>query len=206
MSFSQYNSLNYARYLNRCDLNYKYFIQSVADTPKIDKITLELPTNMLPNIENTEDDYQNRLLLKCFLALYFISFKMPYINCNKFKDKDVVIGTKSSFHYAYSINYISDADKSAFLVELFNENDINNQAITFLTKLDKALAANENSFNVRAEIQTVRVSGYRDILNLLFTRSELQQLKLKLNIKLTNKNNKLISYNEIKNFLCMWNA
>ena len=53
---------------------------------------------MLPNIDITEDDYQNRLLLKCFLAFYFMNFKMPYINCNNFKNKDIVAGTKNIYN------------------------------------------------------------------------------------------------------------
>lgn len=205
MSFTQYNSTNYIKYLNDCDLNYKYFLKSISDTPRVEKITLELPTNMLPNIETTEDDYQNRLLLKCFLALYFISFKKPYINCNKFKNKDLVAGTKNSFHYSYIVNYLNDVEKFNLFSEILNENDTNNQAIAVLTDLDSTISAKTSLLNVKAEINVMRISGYRDILNTLFTRSELQKLKLKLNIIFKNSNNKIRSFNEIKHFMCLWN-
>lgn len=176
------------------------------ETPKVEKITLELPTNMLPNIEVTEDDYQNRLLLKCFLTLYFMNFKTPYIQCNQFKDKEIVAGTKSSFHYSYFLNYNNNVDIYMLLLELFNENDRENQAINILTKLNKSINKESSLFNVRAEIQATRVSNYRDILNVLFTRSELQKLKLRINIIFNNKNNKLESFKEIKQFICLWNS
>lgn len=205
MSFNQYNSTNYLKYLNDCDLNYKYFLKSISDTPKFEKISLELPTNLLPNIETTEDDYQNRLLLKCFLALYFISFKKPFINCNKFKNKDIVAGTKNSFHYSYLVNYLNDFDQYSLLSELFNENDSNNKASTVLTNLDSTIESKTELLNVKIEINVMRLSGCRDILNTLFTRSELQKLKLKLNIVFKNSNNKMQSFNEIKHFMCLWN-
>lgn len=206
MIFSRYNSLNYINYLNNCDINYKYFINSILETPKVEKLTLELPTNMLPNIDVTEDDYQNRLLLKCFLTLYFMNFKTPYIQCNKFKDKEIVAGTKSSFHYSYFLNYNNNYGISVLLLELFNENDSENQAINMLTKLNKNVDKQCSFFNVRAEIQAIRVSNYRDILNILFTRSELQKLKLRINIIFNNKKNKIESFTEIKQFLCLWNC
>jgi len=208
MLFSKYNSLNYVKYLNNCDLNYKYFLKSIAETPSVDKIVVELPTNMLPNIETTEDDYQNRLLLKCFLAFYFMNFKMPYINCNGFKDKELVSGTSNSFHYAYLLTYANKLEQYQLLAELFNENDRYNEGIKNLTKLNKNLInsnAKSNILNFRLEIQAVRMSEYKDILNSLFERVELQKLKLKLNIVFKKFNNKMISSNEFRNFFFLWN-
>lgn len=208
MLFSKYNSLNYAKYLNNCDLNYKYFLNSITETPLVDKIVVELPTNMLPNIENTEDDYQNKLLLKCFLAFYFMNFKMAYINCNSFQDTNIVAGTRNSFHYAYLSTYVNSNEKYKILSEFFNENDRYNDSIKPLTKLSNTLINSKHStdtLNFRLDIQATRMSNYKDILNLLFTRIELQKLKLKLNIVFKKFNNKMSSFDEFKNFFYMWN-
>ncbi len=208
MLFSKYNSLNYVKYLNNCDLNYKYFLKSITETPSVDKIIVELPTNMLPNIETTEDDYQNRLLLKCFLAFYFMNFKMPYINCNGFKNKELVSGTKNSFHYAYMSTYNNGMEQYQLLSELFNENDRYNKGIKNLTKLNKNLTNSKNKtdiLNLRFEIQTTRMSEYKDILNTLFSRIELQKLKLKLNIVFKKFDTKMISSDEFRSFFYLWN-
>jgi hypothetical protein len=208
MLYSKYNSLNYTKYLNNCDLNYKYFLKSITETPSVDKIIVELPTNMLPNIENTEDDYQNRLLLKCFLAFYFMNFKMPYINCNSFQDSKIVAGTRNSFHYAYLSTYSNSNETYQILSELFNENDRYNNGIKTLTKLNKNLTNSkhkEDILNFRLDIQATRISNYKEILNVLFTRIELQKLKLKLNIVFKKFNNKMSSFDEFKNFFYMWN-
>lgn len=208
MLFSKYNSLNYVKYLNNCDLNYKYFLKSITETPSIDKIVIELPTNMLPNIDTTEDDYQNRLLLKCFLAFYFMNFKMPYINCNNFKNKDIVAGTKNSFHYAYQSVYNNSLEHYQLLSELFNENDRYNKGIKSLTKLNNNLGnlkSKNNPVNIRFDIQMVRMSEYKHILNTLFTRVELQKLKLKLNIVFKKSVSKQVSFDEFRNFFYIWN-
>lgn len=208
MFFSKYNSLNYVKYLNNCDLNYKYFLKSIMETPSIDKIIIELPTNMLPNIETVEDDYQNRLLLKCFLAFYFINFKIPYINCNNFKNKEALVGTTNSFHYAYLLTYKNKIEHYQLLSEIFNENDRYNMSIKALTKLNTNLVNSKNKadiLNLRFEIQGTHMSDYKNILNILFTRIELQKLKLKLNIVFKKFNIKMISFNEFKNFFYIWN-
>lgn len=206
MLFSKYNSLNYAKYLNNCDLNYKYFLKSITETPSVDKIIVELPTNMLPNIETTEDDYQNRLLLKCFLALYFTNFKVPYVNCNEFRNKEIVSGTKSSFHYAYITSYKNTLEKYQLLSELFNDNDYSNQGTKTLTKLNKPLITsqiNTDLLNFRLEILASRVSDYKEVLNLLFERGELQKVKLKLNVVFKKFNAKFSSSDEFRNFFFM---
>ena len=207
MSSIKYNSIHYAKYLNNCDLNYKYFLTSIKETPSIKKINLELPTNKLPNIEITEDDYQTKTLLKCFLTFYFINFKMPYINCNKFKNLNTVIGTTNSFHYAYLQTFNNVLDNYKLLLLLLNENDSESINIKSLTKLNTVLEdkTNNNLLNFRLEIQAFRVIEYKDILNMLFTRSELQKLKLKLNIVFKNFNNKMISAAEFRNFFYLWN-
>jgi len=208
MLFSKYNSLNYVKYLNNCDLNYKYFLKSITETPSVDKIIVELPTNMLPNIETTEDDYQNRLLLKCFLAFYFMNFKMPYINCNNFKNKNIVVGTKNSFHYAYMSICHNKMKQYQLLSELLNENDRYNTGIKSLTQLNKSLTNSKNDtdlLNLRFEIQAIRVAEYKDILNVLFARVELQKLKLKLNIVFKKFKTKMLSVEEFKNFFYIWN-
>ena len=203
----KYNSVHYTKYLNNCDLNYKYFLKSIKETPSISKIVLELPTNKLPNIDITEDDYQTKTLLKCFLTFYFINFKVPYINCNKFKNLNTVVGTTNSFHYAYLQTFNNVFDNYKMLLLLLNENDSESLNIIPLTKLNTSLGANtpNNLLNFRLEILAFRVIEYRDILNMLFTRSELQKLKLKLNIVFKNFNNKMISAAEFRNFFYLWN-
>lgn len=208
MISSKYNSINYVKYLNNYDLNYKYFLKSINETPVVDKIIFELPTNMLPNIETSEDDYKTRMLLKCFLAFYFINLKMPYINCNRFKNTDVVRGTVSNYHYAYLTTYNNLIEKYKLLSVLFNENDRYNISIKTLTKLNKEVQINKyktNTLNFKLEIQALRVVEYKDILLTLFSRNELQNLKFKLNIIFKNFDNKLTSMNEFKNFFYMWN-
>jgi hypothetical protein len=208
MISSKYNSLNYVKYLNNCDLNYKYFLNSISETPVLDKIVFELPTNMLPNMETSEDDYQTRLLLKCFLAFYFINLKMPYINCNRFKDSSIVSGTLSSYHYSYLSTYNNLTDKYKLMSVLLNENDRYNASNVTLTKLNKELQINNSKkdlLNFKMEIQALRVVAYKDILTTLFTRAELQKLKFKLNIVFKNFNNKISSTEEFKNFFFMWN-
>ena len=203
----KYNSVHYTKYLNNCDLNYKYFLKSIKETPSISKIVLELPTNKLPNIDITEDDYQTKTLLKCFLTFYFINFKVPYINCNKFKNLNTVVGTTNSFHYAYLQTFNNVFDNYKMLLLLLNENDSESLNIIPLTKLNTSLGANtpNNLLNFRLEILAFRVIEYRDILNMLFTRSELQKLKLKLNIVFKNFNNKMVSAAEFRNFFYIWN-
>ena len=203
----KYNSVHYTKYLNNCDLNYKYFLKSIKETPSISKIVLELPTNKLPNIDITEDDYQTKTLLKCFLTFYFINFKVPYINCNKFKNLNTVVGTTNSFHYAYLQTFNNVFDNYKMLLLLLNENDSESLNIIPLTKLNTSLGANtpNNLLNFRLEILGFRVIEYRDILNMIFTRSELQKLKLKLNIVFKNFNNKMVSAAEFRNFFYIWN-
>lgn len=202
----KYNSIHYAKYLNNCDLNYKYFLKSIKETPSIDKIILELPTNKLPNIEVTEDDYQTKTLLKCFLAFYFMNLKMPYINCNKFKDINTVAGTTNSFHYAYLQTFNNALENYKLLLLFLNENDSQSLSIQNLTKFDTTFKnkLQNNSFNFRLEIQALRIIEFKDILNVLFTRAELQKLKFKLNIVFKNLN-KMLSVNEFRNFFYIWN-
>ena len=204
----KYNSINYSKYLNNCDLNYKYFLKSIKETPVLEKIVFELPTNKLPNIETTEDDYQTRMLLKCFLAFYFMNFKMPYINCNNFKNKNMISGTSNSYHYAYLRTYTKITEKYELILLMLNENDRSNISIKNLTKLDRNIAANKyktDFLNFRLEAQVLRIIEYRDILNSLFVKTELQKLKLKLNFIFKNFNNKMISINEFRNFFFFWN-
>jgi len=209
MISSKYNSLNYLKYLNNCDLNYKYYLKSINETPAVDKIVFELPTNMLPSMETTEEDNQNKLLLKCFLAFYFINLKMPYINCNHFKDNNVIRGSNNNFHYAYLNTYNNLIEKYQLISLLFNENDRDNNSIQSLTKLDKKISlnnSNSNTLNFRLDVQALRIAEYKDILNTIFERAELQKLKLKLNIVFKNFNNKINSTEELKMFLYMWNV
>lgn len=204
----KYNSINYAKYLNSCDINYKYFLQSIKDTPVLDKIVFELPTNKLPNVEVTEDDYQTRLLLKCFLVSYFINFKMPYINCNKFKNTDITLGTNSSYHYAYLQTNNKIMDKYQLMLLLLNENDRSNISIKNLTKLNNKLNINKyqkDILNFRLEVQASRIVEYREVLNTFFNRGELQNLKFKFNFIFKNFNTKMISVNEFRNFFFIWN-
>jgi len=208
MISSKYNSINYVKYLNNCDLNYKYFLKSINETPVLDKIVFELPTNMLPNIETAEDDSKARMLLKCFLAFYFINLKMPYINCNRFRNPDVVRGTTNNFHYAYLTTYSNLIEKYKLMSVLFNENDRYNASVKTLTKLNKEIQINKyktDTLNFKLEIQALRVIEYKDILTTLFSRAELQNLKFKLNIIFKNFNNKMLSMDEFKNFFYMWN-
>ena len=208
MSSLNYNSLNYVKYLNNYDLNYKYFLKSIKETPTLDKIVFELPTNKLPNIETTEDDYQTRILLKCFLAFYFMNLKMPYINCNGFKNSNVTSGTNSSFHYAYLRTYNKMAEKYQLLLLMLNENDFSNLNIKNLNKLNHKININKykNDFlNFRLEVQALRIVEYRDILNTFFVQTELQKLKLKLNFVFKNFNNKMLSIDEFRNFFFVWN-
>jgi hypothetical protein len=208
MISSKYNSINYVKYLNNCDLNYKYFLKSLNETPVLDKIIFELPTNMLPNMEIMDDDYKNRMLLKCFLAFYFINFKMSYINCNNFKNANIVTGTNNSFHYSYLTSYNNSTEKYKLLSVLFNENDRDNTSINVLTKLNKNISIDNcktDILNFRLEIQPLKVVEYKDIFNLFFTRAELQKVKLKLNLVFKKFNNKKITINEFKNFFFLWN-
>lgn len=208
MTSSKYNSFSYVKYLNNCDLNYKYFLNSINETPVVDKIVLELPTNMLLNMETGEDDYKTRMLLKCFLAFYFINLKMPYVNCNRFKNSKIVMGTNNSYHYAFLASYNNLIEKYKLISLLFNENDRYNASIKSLTKMDKDLVVKNKKtdiLNFRLEIQALRVVEYKDILTTLFTRGELQKLKFKLNIVFKNFNNKISSVDEFKNFFHIWN-
>lgn len=205
MITSKYNSVNYLKYLNNCDINYKYCLKSITETPVLDKIVFELPTNKLPNMETSEDSSQAIMLLKCFLAFYFINLKMPYINCNSFKDSKIVSGTNNSFHYAYLKTYTSFLDKAQLMLLLFNENDRYNTSIKNLTKLDQKVNNKNNVLNFRLDIQANRIVEYKDILQTLFTKNELQKLKFKLNIVFKNSNNKILLTNEFKNFFYMWN-
>lgn len=208
MTSSKYNSINYVKYLNNCDLNYKYFLKSINETPVLDKIVFELPTNMLSNIETTEDDYKTCILLKCFLAFYFINLKMPYINCNRFKNPNIIKGATSNFHYAYLTTYNSLVEKHKLMSVLFNENDRYNAGIKTLTKINKKTKTNKyktNSLNFKLEIEALRVVEYKDILIILFSKAELHNLKFKLNIVFKNFNNKISSTEEFKNFFYMWN-
>jgi hypothetical protein len=208
MISSKYNSLNYLKYLNNCDLNYKYYLKSINETPVVDKIIVELPTNMLPGMETTEEDNQNKLLLKCFLAFYFLNLKMPYINCNNFKDNNVVKGSNNSFHYAYLSTYNNLIEKYQLISLLFNENDQDNNSIQSLTKLNKKISfnnPNSNTLNFRLDVQALRIAEYKDILNTIFERAELQKFKFKLNIVFKNFNNKINCAKELKMFLYMWN-
>jgi hypothetical protein len=209
MISSKYNSLNYLKYLNNCDLNYKYYLKSINETPAVDKIVFELPTNMLPSMEISEEDNQNKLLLKCFLAFYFINLKMPYINCNHFKDNNVVRGSNNSFHYAYLNTYNNLIEKYQLISLLFNENDRDNDSIQNLSKFDKKISLNNpnsNTLNFRLDVQALRIAEYKDILNTIFDRAELQKLKFKLNIVFKNFNNKINSMEELKMFLYIWNV
>lgn len=204
----KYNSLNYSKYLNNCDLNYKYFLKSINDTPSIEKIVFELPTNMLPNMETAEDDYRTKTLLKCFLAFYYINLKMPYINCNNFKTPSFVNATNNSYHYAYLISYNNLMEKYKLLSLLLNETDSYNTSINTLTKLTKNITTNKqepNFLNLRLEVEALKVVEFKEILSNIFNRVELQKLKFKVNIVFKNINNKVLSINEVKNFFYIWN-
>jgi len=207
MNVLKYNSINYAKYLNNCDINYKYFLKSINDTPVIDKIVFEFPTNMLPNMETMNEDSKNRMLLKCFIAFYFINFKMPYINCNRFKNLTVTRGTLSNFHYAYIANYTNLLDKYKLLSLLLNENDRLNASIKSLTNLNKKIVNNDNNncLNFKLEVEASRVTEYKNILSTIFLKTELQNLKFKINIVFKNFNNKIVSIEEFKNFFYIWN-
>lgn len=201
----KYNSINYAKYLNSCDLNYKYYLQSINDTPVLDKIVFELPTNKFSNISTTEDDYQNRILLKCFLSFYFMNFKLPYLNCNKFKNF-IPENESSSYQYSYLYTYHKMIDKYSLLLLLLNENDKDNFGVKNLTNFKKNLITNKkDTLNFKLEIQISKIIEYREIVNLFFNRAELQNLKLKLNFIFKNFKNKVISINELKNFFFFWN-
>lgn len=207
MLLLKYNSIHYANYLNHCDLNYKYFLNSIHETPSIEKIILELPTNKVSNVENNEDDYQTKILLKCFLALYFTNLKLPYINCNKFKNPQTALGTNISFQYAYLQTFNNFIESYKLLLLLLNENDFQNSSIKSLTKFTTVLNSNiNNSLNFRLDIQASRIIEYKDVLNSLFSRNELQKIKFKLNIIFKNFNGKMLSANEFKNFFFMWNV
>jgi len=202
----KYNSLNYAKYLNNCDLNYKYYIKSIKDTPNLDKIIFELPTNKLPNIEITEDDYQNRLLLKCFLSVYFINSKFPYINCNKIKNENITLGSNNNYHYAYLQTSNTFVNKYQLMLLLLNENDRSNINIKNLTNFNNKLNSNKkNILNFRLEAQASKIVEFKDIFNIFFNRTELQSLKIKINFLFKNFNTKMISINEFRNFFFIWN-
>lgn len=203
----KYNSIHYANYLNSCDLNYKYFLKSIKETPSIEKIILELPTNKFSAVENNEDDYQTKTLLKCFLALYFTNLKLPYINCNKFKSLDTAVGSVASFQYAYLQTFNSPIEKLKLLLLLLNENDFQSSGIKNLTKFTTVLESKCNdSFNFRLDIQSGRIVEYKEVLNVLFSRNDLQKVKVKLNIIFKNFSGKMISTNEFKSFFFMWNV
>ena len=62
-----------------------------------------------------------------------------------------------------------------------------------------------NTVNIRFDIQAVRISEYKDILNTLFTKVELQKLKLKLNIIFKKNISKDIYFDDYRNFFYIWN-
>jgi hypothetical protein len=204
----KYNSLHYNKYLNDCDINYKYCLKSINDIPVLKKVVFELPTNMLPNMEISEEEYRTRLLLKCFLSFYLINYKTPYINCNRFQNSKIVGGTINNFHYTYLATYNNLIEKYTLLSLLFNETDRNNKSYNILTKLNKKININtqaSDALNFRVELQASRIIEYKEILSNIFTRIELQNLKFKLNIVFKKFNNKILSVDELKNFFYMWN-
>lgn len=209
MSSIKYNSLNYIKYLNNCDLNYKYSLKSIQETPVLKKIIFELPTNNLSNIETTEEEYQSGLLLKCFLACYFINNKIPHINCNKFKNNKIAEQFSNNNHqYSYLQTFDNILEKYQVIFSLLRENDYSNVSFRNLTKLNTHIYTNKqaNEFlNFRLEVQAARIVEYRDIFANFFLKIELQNLKLKLNFVFKNVNNKLVSIEEFKNFFLFWN-
>jgi len=203
----KYNSLNTLKYLNQCDIAYKYNLFSITELPEVEKVVFELPTNTLPFIENVEDDYQGRLLLKCYLAFYFINLRLPFINCNKFDKQLYTFLTNNNFQYSYKVTYNNFSEINKLLFIFLNDNNRINKHFKVLSHLNKKLKSKSqfNNLNVKLDISLAKINEYKDILNFIYTPAEVPFIKGKLNLIVKNVKGNFISINELRNYLFLWN-
>ena len=74
-------------YLVKCDLIYKYNLENINQTPKIEKITVSLKIN--ENFKELEIGHSlsfNLISLQLFLIVYIFYFSYPFIKYSKSKN------------------------------------------------------------------------------------------------------------------------
>ena len=73
-------------YLVKCDLIYKYNLENINQTPKIEKVTVSLKMN--ENFKELEIGHNlsfNLISIKLFLIVYIFYFSYPFIKYSKSK-------------------------------------------------------------------------------------------------------------------------
>jgi len=189
---------------NSYDLNYKLKLKSSYNRPHINKIVIRLNPQSLLSTLTTDENLKQRILLKCWIIIYYLNFMIPNINSFYLKDSDHQNSKQPTSFYSFAISKSNRMDVLQLLIFLLVEHDaldlgISNKAFANKNEIKKG------QLNCQVLLDLRRLSSLNELLEQLFNKVELQALKLELNFVIFTGYNINLKYKTIKNIFPLWN-
>lgn len=192
-----YKNINYnpsfGKYLESCDLIYKYNLKNIYKKPKLNKIVVHFSLDQLLNFELLSDKF-----FLTYLLLYLASSYKPYIKykSSKINKKKYMSNSKDS-DSGYSVKFIvsGETELTTFLLSL----------VEFSTKF-KLLNLNKSVLCARNVIKTV-VSTFSLSSSSLLENDFLINYNLKLKVSCIfsiNLHGRTAYISTIKNVFPFW--
>jgi hypothetical protein len=199
-----FTKTSYNLQYNSYDLNYKLKLKSIYSKPKITKIAVHLNPQSLLNMLNIDEHLKQKILLKCWILLYFLNFTIPTINSFYLKDTDSRSVRQPVNFYSFMISKRNRIDLLQLLMFFLIEHDSIESTSLSHKFLDKNIIT-ENQINYQLLINIKRLTSLTELLEGLFNKVELQSVNLELNLVINTGSKNTLKRKMIKSIFPLWN-
>jgi hypothetical protein len=199
-----FTKTSYTLQYNSYDLNYKLKLKSIYSKPKIAKVAVHLNPQSLLNTLNIDEHLKQKILLKCWILLYFLNFTIPMINSFYLKDTDSRSVRQPVNFYSFMISKTNRIDLLQLLMFFFIEHDSIEPNILSHKFINKNTIT-ENQINYQLLINIKRLTSLTDLLEGLFNKVELQAVNVELNLVINTGYKNTLKGKMIKSIFPLWN-
>ena len=195
MLFLNYNRIDY---LSNCDLISKYLIKSINKIPRIKTINLKFLLNQNLTLFEGGNITFEYFFLKCFLCMYFIFQKLPFITYGKYLNSIKVI---SNTFYNLKISAKNHILITFYLLLLFRDIDKKDNFLSQLNYDTTQILFSTLIINKKFDLLLNSYTEYSTLLTSILDDKEFIFSKIHVNFFFENVKSSFISNIELKNIL-----